>query len=159
MANAVSSFYVDTNIASFRIRGLDFANLSAAVTKEVIRDERGRTRKEIGGRDSRETLKYGPLRPGRAVSRVIRLASSMTKDRVTSECADNLHTRPLQLRLRRRRESHRSLTMPSGRRIKLGLWHVTRKLQHRIMKIFTIWFERETALFALNCPTYSFKEK
>lgn len=48
MAN--THFYVDTaDVASFRIKGLDFANLSAAVTKEA-RDERGRTRKEIGGR-------------------------------------------------------------------------------------------------------------
>lgn len=56
--------------------------------------------------NSRETLN-GPVRPGRArICKwfVYRLASSMTKDRVTSECADNLHTRPLQLRLRRQRQ-------------------------------------------------------
>lgn len=94
-----------------------------------------RSETSVGGRErrsavenSRETLKYCPTQSD-PYPQVIRLASSMTKDRVTSECADNLHTRPLQLRLRRRRESHRSLTMPSGRRIKPGLWHVTQNLQ------------------------------
>lgn len=44
-------------MASFRIKGLDFANLSAAVTKEAVRDERGRTRKEIGGREQPRDFK------------------------------------------------------------------------------------------------------
>lgn len=49
-ANAVSSFLRRRRSVISGIKGLDFANLSAAVTKEAARDERGRTRKEIGGR-------------------------------------------------------------------------------------------------------------
>lgn len=98
-------------MATFRIKALDFANLSARYQRGAPRraweDAKGDRQEE-----PRETkVRSGSVRPG---PRVIRLASSTTKDRVTSERADNLHTRPLQLRLRRRRESHRSLTMPRG---------------------------------------------
>lgn len=49
--NAVSHSRVGAaDVATFGIKALDFANLSAAVTKEARRDERGRTRKEIGPR-------------------------------------------------------------------------------------------------------------
>lgn len=53
-------------MASFWIKGLDFANLSAAVTKETVRDERGRMQKEIGGREQPRDFKvrYGTVRVG-----------------------------------------------------------------------------------------------
>ena len=149
-ANAVSSFLCrNCGRGVISIKGLDFANLSAAVTKEA---SVGGCERRSAVENSRETLKYCPTQSG-PYPRVIRLARSMTKDRVTSECADNLHTRPLQLRLRCRRESHRLLTMPSGRRIKPRLCDI--KIcspKYRVTKIFRIQLKRENA-FVLNYST------